>query len=160
MRWLAKTFTGLLIAFALVGAGGYLLFISLVGAFTKLPPRPTYPNDDPQYAQQIKKAQAAKAKAKREATSKDAPKEPKPEATPSPTPKPLPPGAFEGRVTQPIGLVLRDAASLDSAQIGGIALNEKVIVLETSPDGNWQKVRLPNSNREGWVRAGNIEKNQ
>jgi hypothetical protein len=31
-------------------------------------------------------------------------------------------------------------------------------VLEESEDKLWQKIRLPKSDREGWIKAGNIRK--
>jgi Bacterial SH3 domain len=161
MRWFAKTFTGLLIALAILSVGGYFAANYVFAQFTKLPPKPTFPNDDPKFAQQQAKAKVARAKARANADKKAAAKDTmdgkEDTEKPKPEKKPLPPGAFEGQVTQPIGLILRDSASRDAGQIGGIAFNEKVVVLETISDGQWQKVRT-SSDREGWVRGGNIDK--
>ena len=61
-------------------------------------------------------------------------------------------------MTQPIGLILRDSGNRDSNRIGGVGYKEKVVVLEDSPDKEWQKIRVEDGNREGWVKGGNTEK--
>ncbi|NJR49699.1 MAG: SH3 domain-containing protein [Leptolyngbyaceae cyanobacterium CSU_1_3] len=149
MSWssLIKVFSGLFLAIALLAGGGLIAAQYLITKLSAPPPKPIYPNDKP----------IAKTKLP----------QPKPVASEKPTDtpdsvevaaKPLPANAFEARVTQQIGLILRDAAGLDAGQIGGIEYNEKVTVLETSADGEWQKVRLQPSDREGWIKAGNVEK--
>jgi Bacterial SH3 domain len=144
MSWFLRTFTGLMIALLILGVGGYFGAQYLLAQLTALPPRPTFPNDNPQYAKKGKKG-SAQSDLKIDATK---PAEPS---------KPLPAGAFEGRVTQEIGLILRDGPELSSGQIGGVDYNERLVVLETSADKAWQKVRNA-SGKEGWVRGGNIEK--
>ncbi len=146
MRWLAKTFTGLLLAATLLAVGGYFGVNYLMSQLTKLPPKPTFPNDNPEFL----KKNAKKADPKPTAKPKEAEKEI--------AKKPLPPGAFEGRVTYAEGLVLRDSASRSAATLGGVDMNEKVTVLETSTDGEWQKVRTIND-KEGWIRGGYVQKN-
>jgi Bacterial SH3 domain len=149
MSWssLIKVFAGLFLAIALLAGGGLMAAQYLITKLSAPPPKPIYPNDKP--------------------IAKTKPPQTKPVAIEKPidssnsvemAAKPLPANAFEARVTQPIGLILRDAAGLDAGQIGGIEYNEKVVVLETSTDGDWQKVRLQPSDREGWIKAGNIEK--
>lgn len=157
MRWLAKTFVGIFVAIGILAVGGYFAANYLITQFTKLPERPTFPNDDPNYRKSQVKASAKPNPSNSPASDKNKSEPSNPE---SKSEKPLPPGAFEGKVIQPIGLVLRQSASLDGAPVGGISFNEKVVVLESSPDGNWQKVRLLNSDREGWVKGGNIDKVQ
>jgi uncharacterized protein YgiM (DUF1202 family) len=63
-------------------------------------------------------------------------------------------------VVQPIGLILRNDPNSSSAQVGGIDYNQQVTVLEKSSDGVWIRVRLEGSQKEGWVKAGNVEKVQ
>jgi Bacterial SH3 domain len=147
MRWLAKTFTGLLLAATLLAVGGYFGVNYLMTQLTKLPPKPTFPNDNPEFL----KKNAKKADPKSAVKPKEGEKEPA-------KPKPLPPGAFEGRVTYAEGLVLRDSASRGAATLGGVDMNEKVTVLETSTDGEWQKIRTVND-KEGWIRGGYVQKN-
>lgn len=144
MSWsgLLKVFTGLFLAIALLAGGGLLAAQFFIAKLSAPPTKPVYPNDKP--------ASPVKATLK-------------PKASPSQlevevAPKPLPSGAYEGRVTQSIGLILRDAPGRDSGQTGGIDYNEKVIVLETSSDGEWQKVKVQSTDKEGWVKAGNTEK--
>jgi hypothetical protein len=143
MSWFLRTFTGLMIAILILSVGGYFGAQYLLAQLTAPPPRPTFPNDNPQYGKNNAKKSASKSV------------EAKPE--PEKSAAPLPPGAFEGRVTQEIGLILRDSPELGSGQSGGVDYNERVVVLETTPEKNWQKVRL-SSGKEGWVRGGNIEK--
>jgi hypothetical protein len=135
------------LAFLVIGVGGFVALNYLLTRLTAPPPRPTFPNDDPQFAKTIKKVTPS---------NKNRP-EPLAKPSPSPQPKPLPPGAFEGRVTQQIGLILRDAPALNASSIGGLDYNQRVIVLSKSDDGRWEKVRV--DSQEGWVKAGNIEKN-
>ena len=83
--------------------------------------------------------------------------EPEPETIPEPEPE-LPPNAYFARVTWPQGLSLRAEPSLDAERIGGIGFNAKIIILEYSSDKKWQRIRIPESQREGWVKAGNVKK--
>ncbi len=61
------------------------------------------------------------------------------------------------RITQSIGMVLRQSPSQDATRIGGLYYNDEVIVIGESADGQWQQVRLPGSGVEGWIKAGNVE---
>ena len=150
MSWsgLLKVFTGVFLAIALLAGGSFVAAQFFIAKLSTPPPRPVFSNDQPSSPTKTT-AKPTKASSPDQPDTVDA----------SPSPKPLPAGAYEGRVSQSIGLILRDAPGRDSGQIGGIEYNDKVTVLETSSDGDWQKVRLPASDREGWVKAGNIEKN-
>ncbi len=70
----------------------------------------------------------------------------------------LPEGAYRARVVWSNGLSLRAEPTQESERIGGVAYNQEIIVLGLSEDGRWQRVRIPGSNLEGWVKAGNTEK--
>lgn len=72
----------------------------------------------------------------------------------------LPPNAYRAVVTWPEGLSLRAEPSLDAEKIGGIEHKSTIIILEDSADGQWQRVRLPWSQEEGWVRGGNTERTE
>ncbi len=113
---------------------------------TTIPERPVFPND---------KKVVQIANAKPTSTAKASPVS---ESSDTPSPKPLEPGAYRALVTQPIGLILRDSANRDANRIGGVGYNEKVVVLEDSPDKEWQRIRVEDGNREGWVKGGNTEK--
>ena len=152
MRWLAKTFTGLLLAATLLAVGGYFAVNYLMTQLTKLPPKPTFPNDNPDFVKKNNKPQNPKSALKPGSKDKDL-KEPDKEVTK----KPLPPGSFEGRVTYAEGLVIRDSASRGATTIGSVDFNEKVTILETSADSEWQKIRTKNE-KDGWIRGGNVQK--
>ena len=152
MRWLAKTFTGLLLAATLLAVGGYFAVNYLMTQLTKLPPKPTFPNDNPDFVKKNNKPQNSKTALKPNSKDKDL-KEPDKEVTK----KPLPPGSFEGRVTYAEGLVIRDSASRGASTIGSVEFNEKVTILETSADSEWQKIRTKNE-KDGWIRGGNVQK--
>jgi hypothetical protein len=156
MRGFAKFFAGLLVAAFILGSGSYFLFNYAVAKLTTPPPKPIFPNDSANYKKQTKHS---KTPAGRDQSVADS--APASSASPSPVPSPsLPPGAFMGRVTQPIGLILREKPEGPATQLGGLEYNEIVAVLETSSDGAWQKVRLIKGDKEGWVKGGNIEKAQ
>ena len=70
---------------------------------------------------------------------------------PESTAQPLIP---RGRVTWQDGLVLLSAPA--GANVGGIAFNEIVAILDVSSDGRWQRVRRESNGQEGWVKAGNL----
>jgi Bacterial SH3 domain len=165
MRWFAKTFTGLLLAAALLAVGSYFAVNYAYNQLTQLPPKPTFPNDNPNFIKKNKSKSTGKNitlpqkedEKLDDGKSGDKPGE-KPKAKEEPKLKPLPAVAFEGRVSYPQGLVLRNSAAQDSGTIGGLEFNETLTVVETSPDGEWQKVRT-SKDKEGWVRGGNIQKN-
>jgi uncharacterized protein YgiM (DUF1202 family) len=122
--------------------------------FTKLaapPPKPIFAEEQPKPSPLAKKTSAP-------STSNSQPnKRPTPSESPSLTEE-LPPGAYKARVTWAEGLSLRDAPGAESNRIGGVALNQEVIVLKESNDQRWQQVRLAEGTQEGWIKSGNIER--
>jgi hypothetical protein len=141
-----KFILGFALAIALLFLAGAGLTRYLLSRLTTPPPRPTFTND-PSPSPAASPAASPPAEAASPAPSVAA----SPVATPSPSPSPQ---GYRARVTQPIGLILRQEASAEAARIGGIEFNEEVTVLEDSPDGGWQKVRTA-SGAEGWVKGGN-----
>lgn len=141
-----KFLVGFLLAIVLLAGASVAAALYFAAKLTTVPERPVFPND-----KTAVKTAGAGAK-------------PAPQATPvsvssdEPSPKPLEPGAYYAVVTQPIGLILRDTANRDSNRIGGVGYKERVVVLEESPDKEWQRVRIEDGNREGWVKGGNTEK--
>jgi len=79
------------------------------------------------------------------------------EIAPEPELETLPPNAYRAEVTWPEGLSLRAEPMIDAEKIGGIQFEDKIVILENSADGAWQKVRLRND-QEGWVKGGNTER--
>lgn len=70
----------------------------------------------------------------------------------------LPPNAYRAEVTWPQGLSLRAEPSINAGRVGGVGYNSELIILEDTADGMWQKVRIPWSGQEGWVKAGNTQR--
>lgn len=70
----------------------------------------------------------------------------------------LPPGAYRARVTWSTGLSLRSEPNKEAERIGGIGYNWEIIILKYNDNKQWQKVRIPSSGQEGWVKAGNVAK--
>jgi hypothetical protein len=140
--------------------GIFFLAICGVGAayyfWTRLsitPQKPIFAEERLKKSPTVKKASLSQA-SKPKASSQPAP-------TPSkPSVKELPPGAYKARVTWPEGLSLRDAPTLNSNRIGGVAANQQVFVLKLSDDGKWQQVRVVEDNQEGWIKTGNTEKSE
>ena len=84
--------------------------------------------------------------------------EPESELEPEPEPEPkLPPNAYKAQVTWPQGLSLRAEPSVNAGRIGGIAYNSEIIILGETADKTWQRVLIPWSNQEGWVKGGNTK---
>lgn len=164
MKWSSvfSFFIGILLAALLLVAGGVFAAKYFIAKLTTPPPRPVWANE--KSTGQPAKAQSTAAKPKASPT-------PKASAKPSPSPKATPAGSYMAKVTQQIGLVLRDNPSQDSTAIGGIEYNQRVLVLGDSPDREWQRVRIVSETAstgdedsaepkgpEGWVKRGNTER--
>ena len=67
-----------------------------------------------------------------------------------------PKGTYKVKVTWSGGLSLRSNPSKDSERVSHVDYDEDLIVLETSADGVWAKVRPVNGGQEGWVKFGNF----
>ena len=70
----------------------------------------------------------------------------------------LPEGAYYASVTWPQGLSLRAEPDINAAKISGIGYNAEILILEETQDKKWQKVRVPWSEQEGWVKGGNTKR--
>ncbi|MEA5554418.1 SH3 domain-containing protein [Anabaena cylindrica UHCC 0172] len=140
-----KYILGFLLAIAVLLGSGLTIALYFVNRTAIPPERPKFANDNPKPKPDKPKATQVKAT---------------PTSTPTPTksPKSLPAGAYQALVTWPQGLSMRDQPTIDAKSIGGVAANQKVIILETSQDKNWQKIRVEGSDQEGWVKAGNTKK--
>lgn len=89
---------------------------------------------------------------------KEAPAVPeKPQETTKPEEE-LPANAYRAIVTWPQGLSLRAEPDIKAGRVGGIETKANIIILEDSSDGKWQRVKLPWSGQEGWVKAGNTKR--
>jgi hypothetical protein len=143
---LVKFVLGFVLAIALLFLTGAGLTRYLLTRLATPPPRPSFPNDpSPSPMPKVSPAAASTSPAATPAASPV-------EASPSPSPV-----GYQARVTQPIGLIVRQEANPDSSKIGGVEYNQELTILEESTDGAWQKVRLANGT-EGWVKSGNTER--
>lgn len=159
MTWasnLAKFVVGVVLAIAILLGGSIALALYFMYKVTTPPPKPIFANEI-----KAKQAQSSPVpKSTKPAPSPTTQTSAKPKASETPTPEPLEPGAYKARVTWEQGLILRAEPNLDAARTGGLAHNQQIVVLEESADKNWQRVRLEDSEQEGWVKAGNTERIQ
>jgi hypothetical protein len=142
-----------LVVLATAGAAAGYYFLARLGI---TPPKPLFSEEAP------KQPSEPQADAPAPSVKAETPKEEAQESeTPSPQkPEELEPGAYKARVTWSEGLSLRDGPESEAERIGGIAYNEELIVIQESEDGRWQKVRTPGSDRQGWIKSGNVEKTE
>ena len=148
MRWssgLVKLVLGFVIAITLLVSGSVALALIFINRASSPPPKPIFAND----SSAVKKA-ANITKPKTSIATKNAPK-----SKPSPS---LASGSYPARVTWNQGLSLRAEPSLDAERIGSLDYNQKIVVLQQSKDKKWQQIRLEDSELQGWVKAGNTER--
>ncbi|WP_353933229.1 SH3 domain-containing protein [Okeanomitos corallinicola TIOX110] len=150
---LLKLILGFVLAIAVLLGSGLTVALYFVNRTAVPPEKPLFANDNPPPKPKSEQPKATPAKS----TSTSKPK-PTPKATPTEKPKTLPPGAYKATITWPQGLSIRDKPGLDASSIGGVAANKTVIILEESQDKNWQKIRVEDTEQEGWVKAGNTKK--
>lgn len=144
----------------LIGGTSSIAYLMLT-RMSANPPKPVFSEEQP------KKPTTPESKDNKPVATNS---ETKPETKPSkektaekPPEKPeeeekLEPGAYKAKVTWSTGLSLRAEPNPEAERIGGVAYNQNIIILEESPDKQWQKIRFPNSQQTGWIKAGNIEK--
>jgi uncharacterized protein YgiM (DUF1202 family) len=146
---LSKLTLGVAIALILLSMAGVATARYFMGRLSVLPPKPLYGDEMP-----------TESEAAPEATPEVAP-EAAPEPTPAVEPPPEPalePGTYEAVVVQPIGLVMREGPGVEFPQVGGVDVNEAVVVLEEPADQDWVKVQVVSNGQEGWVKAGNTRR--
>ena len=149
----AKFFLGVSLAIAILAGGSVAVALYFMYTVTNHPTKPTFANEN--VNKKLKAAPAPKEQAQPEKPNTDntAPVE-ETKATN------LEPGTYKAKVNWEQGLSLRAEPGASAERIGGLDYNQEIVVLEESPDKNWQRVRLADSDREGWIKAGNIEKIQ
>ena len=147
----AQFIIGFLLGISILIGGGVAAGYYFFSRLSTNPEKPIFPEEKPKPSPTAKTANASKAS--------PSPSDKQPEPAPSESPKKeLEPGAYKATVTWPEGLSLRDEPSEEANRIGGIAYNQEIIIIKDSDDQLWQKVRLPDSDQEGWVRAGNVKR--
>lgn len=70
----------------------------------------------------------------------------------------LPPGAYKARVNWVDGLSVRAEPNAESQRLSGVEYKTELIILGTSEDGKWLKIRRSEGTLEGWIKAGNVDK--
>ncbi|GAB4444124.1 MAG: hypothetical protein Kow0031_26510 [Anaerolineae bacterium] len=76
-------------------------------------------------------------------------------ATPAPTPSPLPQPTAQPQVeVLAWGLTVRAGPAPDAPVAGYLSQGEVLPLLDTTPDGLWLQIRLPDSGETGWI-SGN-----
>ena len=140
----AKSSTSLAFSLGLIGAIASMGWYYVVMPYRKTPQRPAFSND-------LKAAPAPKS------PIAEMKVQPMPQPTVKAKPKPTD-AKYQGKVNASIGLVFRADPSQSAKSVGGADFNTKVAVIRETPDRDWLLVRNENTKEEGWVRAGNINK--
>jgi hypothetical protein len=137
---------GVIVGVAILGMSGLAAGTYFFNRLSTVPDRPVFPEES--------------AGSEPVATENTPPAaEPTPEPEPEPEPKiELEPGAYLVRVTWPDGLILRDEPSLEAGTLGSVLYDQKMVVLSSTDDGLWDRVRIPDTDEVGWVKAGNAER--
>jgi uncharacterized protein YgiM (DUF1202 family) len=152
MSWsgIFKFLLGIVLASAILLGSGVAAALYYISKVSVSPPKPVFANDK----HMVKSHHSSvTASAKRKASSAT-----KSSSSQNASPKPLEPGAYTARVTWSEGLILRSEPSSDASRVGGVAYKQKVVVLEESADKNWQRIRSEDGTKEGWVKAGNTDR--
>lgn len=158
-QFLFGFFLGVLLLVAGTAALGFVFFSRL----TAPPEKPTFTEEKENPNQVVQEKESPKpesVKPQQEATKET----PSPVASPEEEKKKeneqekLPAGAYKAKVNWSSGLSLRAEPSKEAERIGGVDYNTELIVLEKSRDGTWEKVRVAGSDKEGWIKTGNVEK--
>jgi hypothetical protein len=163
LQFILGFFLGIIILVGLTSALGYLMFSRLAAT----PNKPVFSEENkskPKATTPDKKASEKSAtKPEVSPSPKATTASPSLEVSPSPSPEAkedLPQGAYRAKVTWSGGLSLRSNPSKDSERVSGVDYDDELIVLETSADGVWAKVRSENGGQEGWVKVGNFKKTE
>lgn len=165
MSWygLIKLLSGVFLAIAMIVGGSFYGAQYLIAQFTAPPPKPIFPNDKAPTKANSGKVAQAKTMTATKTTPKPSPiASPAPSASPTPSVKPSPKAEeakeYRARIALSGGLNLRAEPDRDSNRVGGVDYNEAVVVLENSPDGEWQRVRIESTGEEGWIKSGYVDR--
>ncbi|MGK7926201.1 MAG: SH3 domain-containing protein [Spirulina sp.] len=141
---IAQFFLGVILGISILGVSGAAAGYYFFSKMAVTPSKPVFPEERPQSSQESVIQQ-------KEEESQELPQPDTPEIT-------LPTGAYRVRVNWPDGLSLRDQPDLEANRLAVIPYDAEMIVLKTTDDGKWDRVRLPGTNQEGWVKAGNADR--
>jgi len=130
---------GFILGVLVVTGGAVGAAYVMLNKMAKEPPKPVYPEE--QEANTSHESESAVNAEETETTAAD-----------------LPANGYRARVVPEIGLYVREEPNLEANRIGGLGHQWEIVVLQTSEDGEWEKIRIPDSGEEGWVKAGNLER--
>jgi hypothetical protein len=157
---------GFFLGVILLVSGTTALAYVVLYRMSSTPPKPTFAEEKPKpkvtakdeskTTPQVAKTQVQEVP-KQEVAAKKPEPEPSPEVKKEETEK-LPDGAYKATVSWSSGLSLRAEPGQEAERVGGVEYNSELIILSTSADGNWQKVRVAGGSQEGWIKAGNVQK--
>ncbi|WP_204106290.1 MULTISPECIES: SH3 domain-containing protein [Spirulina sp. CCY15215] len=138
---------GIVLGISILGISGAAAGYYFFSKMAVVPSKPVYPEERPQSSEDSAKEGEGEGTGEEEVVSE-------PEA-----PKvPLPEGAYRVRVNWPDGLSLRDKPDFDADRLEVIPYDAEMIVLRSNEDGTWDWIRIPGTNKEGWVKAGNSDR--
>jgi hypothetical protein len=163
MLGLAKFLTGFFLAIALLFAAGVASTRYLITKLTTTPERPVFTNETavpPPDAESVEGADPPiAANDPTETVNPSLPPEVQDDSEAQDTADNQNAAdneeGYRAIVTQPIGLILRADSTQESRRITGLAYDTEIEILGESPDQAWLRVRIPGSDIEGWVKAGN-----
>ncbi|NBD33498.1 MAG: SH3 domain-containing protein [Cyanobacteria bacterium] len=142
--------------FMLTGAGAAAAYFFL-NRMSDAPPEPVFSEKETSEPKKQEQASSSNHSEQTETTTSNTPTEPEPEPEePETLAERFGEQAYEARVTWPNGLSLRSSPSLDASRVGGVYYQDKLVIIETQ--GDWQRVYVPESGQQAWVKAGNVEK--
>lgn len=131
---------GMILFVGISGLAAYLFLSKLA----KTPPKPVFADAVP--PTEVEELEIQEATVETE-TVVSTPPEPEPEIE-----------VYQARVTWSEGLTVRAEPDVNSERLGGVAYNQQLIVFADIQSEGWQKIKVPDTNLEGWVKAGNLEK--
>ena len=140
----AKSGTSLAFSLGLIGAIVATGWYYIILPYQKHPQKPAFSNDLKAAPLPTSPIAAIKVPAMPQPTVKA-----KPKATDA---------KYQGKVNASIGLVFRADPNQSAKNVGGADFNTKVAVIRDTPARDWVYGRNENTNEEGWVRTGNINK--
>lgn len=149
---------GAVLGVTILGMSGLAAGSYFFNQLSKNPDRPVFPEEKPSTFEDGTKIEGQDEQQTQALESAQSENQPEPEPSPKEDIEPLEPGAYRARVTWPDGLSLRDEPSLDANRLDSILYDQEMIVLRSTDDGVWDRIRLPGTNKEGWVKAGNAER--
>jgi uncharacterized protein YgiM (DUF1202 family) len=135
---------GLLTLGALSAGAGYYFFVTTLSAKPSKPAFAEERNLKPAIKKSTPKPTLQTTKEPSEKPTKDE--------------KELPAGAYGATVMWETGVSLRKEPTDGSEKTGGVGFKEKVIVLKENADKSWVQVRSSDGTADGWLKAGNVER--